>query len=129
MNIKKITNFIKENYKISIPIILLLVLFIAFIVYYFISGTFLFINNEEVNVFQYFTSEKLSYKAEVSKNRKGVITDIKSVDMDVYYDSTPIYYTDDDNIVVFPNKMSVVAPIMNCSEYVTKLYFLLFNLI
>ena len=122
MNLKSFVSFVKKNYKLCIPIILILVMFIAFIIYYIISKTVIFESVEEKNVYQYFTEDKTEYNLKINKNRKGVITNIEPIDVNVVYDSTPIYIKNDDNIVIFPSKMSVVAPVMNCSEYLANNY-------
>lgn len=120
MNFNKISDFVKKNYKISIPIILLLVVFIAFILYYFVSKSNLFNKEETISAYQYYSVDKSAYSLKISKDSKGVIKSITPVEVDVVYDSTPIYDSKDGNIVIFPSKMSVVAPVMNCSEYLTN---------
>ena len=117
MNIDNFVNFIKKNYKLAIPVILMFVLFLSFIIYYFISKTTIFNSVEKVKVYQFFTSDKTEYDLEISKNRKGVISDLYPVSISVVYDSTPIFESDNKNVVIFPKRMSVVAPVMNCSEY------------
>ena len=115
-----ITDYIKKNYKIFIPIILILVLFLSFTVYYLISQTTSFKKIEKTNVYQFFSEEKTNYVLEIEKNRKNVITNITPIDVNIVYDSNPIYNKDNENIVILPQKMSVVAPILNCSEYLAK---------
>jgi len=118
MNIKE---KIKDNYKISIPIILILILFVSFAIYFVVSRTSEIINKvEERNLYQYLGNEKVTYNANVTMNMKNVITDIEPIDVSINYDSTPIYDSDDENIIILPSNMSVVAPIMNCVEYMVK---------
>lgn len=118
MKLEQLKNFIKEHYKILIPIILLLIIFLSFIIYYFVSRTFSFNKIETGSYYQYFGNEKFVYDAKITKDKNGVITNIEPIDRYVGYDSTPMYEVGHD-IVIFPADMSVVAPIMNCSEYLT----------
>ena len=46
---------------------------------------------KEQDVYQYFSKNKIEYKATISRNRKDVVLDIKSKDFNVSLDSTPIY--------------------------------------
>lgn len=113
--------YFKDNYKIFIPIALMIVLFAAFFVYYKISLTFSYREEVKGNFYQYFDGEKYEYEGIVSKNRKGVVVDFKEVDMDINQSTIPIYYKDYDT-VIFPGDMSVVMPVFNCSEYLAKRY-------
>ena len=121
MNFEKFKKFVVNNYKILIPIVLLLVVFLGFIIYFIVSRTFPFSEVEVSSYYQYFGDEKVVYDAEVTKDRKGVITEINPVGKYIQYDSTPIYDSSSD-VVIFPSDMSVVAPILNCSEYLAKSY-------
>jgi hypothetical protein len=114
--VKKFIKSLKEYYKIIIPLALILVLFIAFFIYYKVS----ILDNKtydiDGNFYQYFYGEKYEYKGIVSTNRKGVIVGFKTDDYDIKFDSTPIYYKNKKE-VIFPKDMSVVMPTLNCSEY------------
>ena len=119
MNINKVKNFIFDNYKILIPIILILIIFLGFIIYYIVLQTFAYTKVVTSNYYQYFGDEKVIYKADITYDKKGVIKEIKPKDKFINYDSTPMYEKGKD-VVIFPDDMSVVAPVMNCSEYLTK---------
>ena len=119
--IDSIKNIIKENYKIIIPIVLIVVIFIAFLIYYQVLIRNNRTTDENVKVFQYFYEKKYEYNLVVSKNRKDVVVDIKPQDIKVNYDSTPIYYQKKD-IIIFPEDMSVVMPTLSCAEYLSKGY-------
>lgn len=116
-----IKNIIKENYKLIIPIALMIVLFISFLVYYKIMLSNNYTKDETIEVFQYFYEKKYEYNLKVSKNRKNVIVDIAPQDIKVEYDSTPIY-NKNSNIVILPKDMSVVMPTLSCQEYLSKGY-------
>jgi len=116
VKLNKLKKLIVDNYKLAIPIILILVVFLSFIIYYFISRTFAFSKKEVDSYYQYFSGERIEYEVEVVKNRREVITSMNPVDRYVEYDSTPLYQVDK-NVVIFPQEMSVILPLMNCSEY------------
>lgn len=117
----KINNFIKENYKLIIPIALMLVIFIAFLIYYKVLISNNYTVDKEEKVYQYFYNKKYEYSAIISKNRKDVIVDFQPQEIKINLDSTPIYY-ENKNIVIFPEDMSVVMPTLSCAEYLAKGY-------
>ena len=112
---------IKDNYKLIIPIILMIVLFVAFLIYYKVMISNNYTKDETVKVFQYFYEKKYEYDLTLSKNRKDVIVDLKPQNITVNYDSTPIYYQEKD-IIILPEDMSVVMPTLSCAEYLSKGY-------
>ena len=99
----------------------MIVLFIAFLIYYKVSVSSSYRIDKEESVFQYFYDKKYEYKAIVTKNRKGVIVDYKAKDISVSLDSTPIYLKNGKE-VIFPSDMSVVMPTMGCAEYLSPHY-------
>ena len=113
---EKMKKFLMDNYKIMIPIGFMVVLFIAFILYYEVSVHSNFKIDEEKEVYQYFFDRKYEYKATVSKNRKDVIVDFQPLDVKINLDSTPIYLKKED-VVILPSDMSVVMPTLSCAEY------------
>jgi len=109
----------KKNYKILIPIMVVFVLLIAV---YFLYREYKYDNyrnKKEVSVFQYFGGIKVDYTAIVTYNLKDIIIDISSKNKKIEYDSTPIYYTEEDKII-FPKEMTIVFPLESVSQY--KLY-------
>ena len=108
--------FVQDNYKLIIPIIFMVVLFVTFITYYTVSVNSNYKVDKEEEVYQYYFDKKYEYKAMISKNRKDVIVDIKPIDVKVNYDSTPIYLKNS-KVVIFPADMSVVMPTISCAEY------------
>ena len=117
----KVKKFLQDNYKLMIPIVFMVVLFIAFLIYYKVSVSSNYKTDKEEDVFQYFYDKKYEYKAIVSKNRKGVIVDFKTKDISISLDSTPIYLKNNKD-VIFPNDMSIVMPTIGCAEYLSPRY-------
>ena len=117
----KITNFFKDNFKIIIPLALILVVFIAFFIFYKVSILDTYREYKNIKVYQYFYNEKYEYNANIGFNRKKEIVELSTKDYDITYDSTPIYYKNK-NKVVFSSNMSVVMPTLNCSEYLAPKY-------
>lgn len=113
---EKVINFMKQRYKIFIPV---MVVFVLLITMYFLYREYKYDNyrnKEEVAVYQYFGGMKNEYTAIVTSNLKGVIVDVNAKDKKIEYSSVPIYYKDKD-IVLFPSEMSIVFPIKNASQY------------
>lgn len=102
--------FIKEKYNILIPIFLGVVILIALFLYGREYKNNRYAYEKEQEVYQYFSINKIEYKAKISRNRKNVVLDIKSDDFNVNLDSTPIYIKDSDK-VIFPKEMSAFFPI------------------
>lgn len=119
--LQNIGSFIKENFKIMIPLLLILVIFISFFIYYKISLMDTYRKYEDVKVYQYFYGQKYEYTAHIGFNRKDEVVELTTKDYDITYDSTPVYY-EDDYKVIFPNNMSIVMPTLNCSEYFSPAY-------
>lgn len=116
---KNIVNFCKEKYKILIPIMVVLVLFVTiFFLYreYKYDNTR---NKEEVSVYQYFSGVRVDYTAIITYNLKNSIVDIKAKDKNIESNTVPIYYADKSK-VIFPVEMSIVFPLRDGSQY--KLY-------
>lgn len=118
---EKFTKYLKENYKIMIPIILMVVLFLAFIIYYKVSISNNYTEDTKDNFYQYFYDKKYEYEGVVTTNKRGEVVDFKSITLDVNFDSTPIYYQTKEK-VIFPKNMSVVMPTLSCAEYLSLGY-------
>lgn len=112
--------FIKEKYNILIPIFLGVVILIALFLYGREYKNNRYAYEKEQDVYQYFSKNKIEYKATISRNKKDVILDIKSKDFNVSLDSTPIYIKDSDK-VIFPKEMSVFFPIKDKQYLVNAL--------
>lgn len=118
---EKFTKYIKENYKLMIPVILMVVLFLAFIIYYKVSISNNYTEDNKGNFYQYFYDKKYEYEGVVTTNKRGEVVDFKSISLEVNFDSTPIYYQNKEK-VIFPEDMSVVMPTLSCAEYLSSGY-------
>ena len=83
---KKFEKWVQENYKLIIPISLIVVVFISFLVYYKLMISNNYHIDIEENVYQYFYDKKYEYTAVVSKNRKDVVVDYKPKNINVNID-------------------------------------------
>lgn len=117
----KFTKYMKENYKLMIPIILMVVLFLAFIIYYKVSLSNNYTKDTDGKFYQYFYDKKYEYDGVVTTNKRGEVVDFKSISLEVNFDSTPVYYQDKEK-VIFPEDMSVVMPTLSCAEYLSSGY-------
>lgn len=116
---EKIMTIWKKNYKVLIPVMVVFVLLVAL---YFLYREYRYDNyrnKQEVKVYQYFGGIRTDYTAIVTYNLKDVIVSVDAKDKKIDYDSTPIYYLNDDK-VIFPNEMSAVFPLKEGSQY--KIY-------
>lgn len=116
---KNIVNFCKEKYKILIPIMVAIVLFVTiFFLYreYKYDNTR---NKEEVAVFQYFGGMKIDYTAIITYNLKNSIVGLEAKNKKIGYNTLPVYYNDLEK-VIFPQEMNIVFPLREGSQF--KLY-------
>lgn len=115
---RRFIDFCKEKYKILIPImvglVLLITLFFLYKEYQFDNTR----NKKEELVYQYFGGDRIEYTAILTYNLRDSIVDIDSKDKKVRFDSTPVYYQNE-NKVLFPRQMTMVFPYKK-SQY--KLY-------
>lgn len=116
---KKVIDFCKDKYKLLIPIMVVFVLGISLIFLYNEYRFDNYRNKKEIKVFQSFSSVKTDYTAIVTYNLRDAIVDIKPKDAKIEYDSTPIYYSEEDK-VIFPSEMSIVFPLRDGGQF--KLY-------
>lgn len=106
---KKFINFCKEKYKVLIPVmvafVLLLTMFFLYKEYQYDNTR----NKKEEMVYQYFGGDRVEYTAILTYNLRDNIIDIEGKDKKVRYDSTPVYYQNEDK-VLFPKQMTIVFP-------------------
>ena len=104
---EKIIEFCKQKYKILIPIVVVFVLLIAVYFLYREYRYDTYRNKKEVSVYQYFGGVRNDYTAIISYNLKKDIVNIQGKEKTINYDSTPIYYKDEEKII-FPTKIPKV---------------------
>lgn len=104
----------KENIiKILLVIILL---FIILIVAFWLKT----LNTEIIenhSFYQYFFGKKVEYDGNFKLTRKNDITELEIKDKQIQLDSTPIYYKDIENQVIFPEDMAIVYPLSSGLMY------------
>ncbi len=113
---KKIIDFCKNKYKILIPI---MVVFVLLITIYFLYREYKYDNyrnKQEVSVYQYFGGVRNEYTAIISYNLKDIIVSVEDKNKKINYDSTPIYYQEEDKII-FPHEMSIIFPQKDGVQY------------
>lgn len=113
---RNIVDFFKKKYKILIPIMVVIVLFVTM---FFLYKEYIYDNKrnkEEVTVFQYFNSVKVEYTGIFTYNLKKALVDVSAKDAKINFGSIPIYYSDLSR-VIFPREMSIVFPLSSGSQY------------
>lgn len=108
----------KEIKKESIfGLFLILILLVAIIcIWKYISK----LNTEEIEnhkFYQYIAGRKISYEGALKITSKGEISELTCTDKNIQLDSTPLYYEDTDNKVLFPENMELVIPTLNGQVY------------
>lgn len=101
---------LKEN-KVKIILILLLIFVIIAV------GCYILLLNtnviEEHSFYQYFGGRKVEYNGKLKITSKKDITELVFENIQIELDSTPIYYGDLENRVLFPQNMAIVSPMKN----------------
>lgn len=72
---------------------------------------------QNYNFYQYFSGRKIEYEGSIESTKKEGIQSIKSNTIDIQLDSTPIYYKDTPNKVIFPEEMQIIRPMENGQTY------------
>lgn len=72
---------------------------------------------ESHDFYQWYSGQKVEYKGELTFTRKEGLTELKATDRKVTLDSTPVYYSDENGKVIFPEDMAIVYPNNNGMMY------------
>lgn len=72
---------------------------------------------ESHDFYQWYSGQRVEYKGELTFTRKEGLTELKATDRKVTLDSTPVYYSDENGKVIFPEDMAVVYPNNNGMMY------------
>ena len=107
---KKNAKKIKDS-AIAIMLVIVLIVIIFLVVMYLGK-----LNTEkvvDVDFYQYFGGKKVEYTGSQQISKKGEITLISTKDSNIQLDSTPIYYKNEENKVLFPEAMLEITPLDN----------------
>ena len=107
---KKNAKKIKDS-AIAIMLVIVLIVIIFLVVMYLGK-----LNTEkvvDVDFYQYFSGKKVEYTGSQQISKKGEITLISTKDSNIQLDSTPIYYKNEENKVLFPEAMLEITPLDN----------------
>jgi len=120
----RITSFFKKNYK---KLIIVLILVVVVFLFVFISNKV----NDKVRTFtikdqkfyQYLYEQRVDYETQIVFSNEDGITRLKMDEEDEsrLLDSSPFYY-DDMDMVLFPQKMSVVFPRDNVKQEIIPIF-------
>lgn len=105
----------RKNTIITISIIsaLIIIIIVVSIIIANLNST----KTESHNFFQWYSGQKVEYKGELTFTRKEGLTELKATDKKVTLDSTPVYYAEKENKVIFPEDMAIVFPNNNGMMY------------
>lgn len=72
---------------------------------------------ENYNFYQYISGRKIEYQGALKITSRGEITELTCIDVNIQLDSTPLYYADIENRVLFPEDMELIIPSQNGQTY------------
>ena len=72
---------------------------------------------EQHSFYQYFAGIKYTYEGSLKITKQGETTKLICKDKQIELDSTPVYYDDIDNKVIFAEDMAIVLPVQNGLMY------------
>ena len=124
---RNIVKFVKEKYKILIPVMVVIVLLVTM---FFLYKEYIYDNKrnkEEVPVYQYFNSVRVEYTGIFTYNLRKALVDVSAKDAKINFGSIPIYYSDLTK-VVFPKEMSIVFPQSSGAQYQLYKYGIFYKL-
>lgn len=87
-------------------VIAALILIIVIVV--IIIGNLNSTTTENHDFYQWYSGQKVEYKGQLTFTRKEGLTELKATDRKVTLDSTPVYYADENDKVIFPEDMAIV---------------------
>ena len=104
----------KENVFKILMVLLLIVMIVVVSLYIIRLDTD---QIENYNFYQYFGGRKVEYEGALTITQKSGITELQLKNASIQLDSTPIYYRDIENQVLFPQDMALVIPNQNGQMY------------
>ena len=72
---------------------------------------------EEHNFYAYYGRQKYAYNGALKITKKNGITELICKDIQIELDSTPVYFADTANKVIFPKNMAAIFPLKNGNLY------------
>lgn len=105
----------KKETIFKIFILLILVLIIVMTSIYVLNLNTEIIEN--YNFYQYIAGRKIEYEGSLKMTNKEGVTELTCNNISIQLDSTPIYYRDIENQVIFPEDMIIVIPNENGQVY------------
>lgn len=97
----------------SVIAALILIIVIVIIIIGSLNST----TTENHDFYQWYSGQKVEYKGQLTFTRKEGLTELRATDRKVTLDSTPVYYADENNKVIFPEDMAIVYPNNNGMMY------------
>lgn len=116
---REIQKKIKENYKLLVPVITILLLGIVLFFFLKIYSYNIYRDSIKVNAYKEVVGDKIEFSLILYVDKNDIVREIKAEDKKINFDSNPIYYKDDDK-VFFPTKMSVVFPFEDHNQYIIE---------
>ena len=107
----------KKRKSAIITTLIIAALIVIIIVVITIIGSLNSTTVESHNFYQWYYGQKVEYNGELTFTRKEGLTELKATDRKVTLDSTPVYYTDENSKVIFPEDMAIVYPNNNGMMY------------
>lgn len=92
-------------------------LILIIVIVMIIIGSLNTTTTENHDFYQWYSGQKVEYKGQLTFTRKEGLTELKATDRKVTLDSTPVYYADENNKVIFPEDMAIVYPNNNGMMY------------
>lgn len=115
-------NFLQKHYKqFLLTIGLLIILFVIVFISGLMRKKITEIKIENVNMYQYFGTQRFDYNTSFILDHNNAITELKINGETVTLDSTPFYYANEKK-VLFPTNMSVVFPKSGGIQYKLKYF-------
>lgn len=116
----KVIDFVKEKYKVFIPILFILVILIVGFFFYNEYKYEYTLEKKTYKVYKEVLGSKLDFDMDIYTNKRGIIKKLNS-NKDVSFDSNPIYFDGKDK-VLFAQNMDIVFPYENNTEYMVSKY-------
>ena len=109
-------NYIKNNYKTFIPLLVFLVLLLTIFIFYRQYRYDNYRNKETLAVYKEILGDTVEFKVNLFTNKDKALMEIKPINKTITTDSNPIYYKDKLG-AIFASEMSIIFPLEGNKEY------------